>query len=109
MKNLTITWFIRKQKIGVQAETIAIDQAKLAHFNNNPGRMLDEMEIKKHYVNNEVEFNKVDPKDAAIIALTTKLNTLETKMKSGGPNNSTKQSGKGSNAKTPNNSNGNNK
>eukprot|EP00957_Ditylum_brightwellii_P186472 14197496-Ditylum_brightwellii.AAC.1 len=30
-----------------------------------------------HYVNNKDKFNKVDPKDAAIIALTTKLNTLE--------------------------------
>eukprot|EP00957_Ditylum_brightwellii_P065369 4959074-Ditylum_brightwellii.AAC.1 len=37
-----------------------------------------------HYVNNEDSFNKVDPKDAAIIVLTTKLNTLESSFKSGG-------------------------
>eukprot|EP00957_Ditylum_brightwellii_P060128 4566151-Ditylum_brightwellii.AAC.1 len=33
--------------------------------------------VHTHYVNNEDDFNKMDPKDAAIIALTTKLNTLE--------------------------------
>ena len=33
-------------------------------------------------MNDETDFNKVDPKDATIVALTTKLNTLEGKMKS---------------------------
>eukprot|EP00957_Ditylum_brightwellii_P199576 15213762-Ditylum_brightwellii.AAC.1 len=47
----------------------------------NKGRDVDIFDIINlvctHYVNNKNEFNKVDPKDAAIIALTTKLNTLE--------------------------------
>eukprot|EP00957_Ditylum_brightwellii_P186868 14230110-Ditylum_brightwellii.AAC.1 len=51
--------------------------------------------VRIHYVNNKEDFNKGNSKDAATIALTTKLNILETKMKLG-PNKSLKlHSGKG--------------
>eukprot|EP00957_Ditylum_brightwellii_P193681 14749033-Ditylum_brightwellii.AAC.1 len=45
-----------------------------------------------HYVNNKNEFDTVDPKDTATIALTTKLNSLEGKLK----NQRGSNSGKGS-------------
>eukprot|EP00957_Ditylum_brightwellii_P099847 7607549-Ditylum_brightwellii.AAC.1 len=34
-----------------------------------------------HYINNKRSFGLVDPKDADIIALTTKINTLEGRLK----------------------------
>eukprot|EP00957_Ditylum_brightwellii_P018717 1406502-Ditylum_brightwellii.AAC.1 len=46
--------------------------------------------VRMHYVNNKHEFEAVDPKDTAIITLTTKLNSLEEKLKNQGSN-----SGKG--------------
>eukprot|EP00957_Ditylum_brightwellii_P162638 12384449-Ditylum_brightwellii.AAC.1 len=38
--------------------------------------------VRTHYINNKSDFDKLDPKDAAIIGLTSKLSTLETKFKS---------------------------
>eukprot|EP00957_Ditylum_brightwellii_P179896 13704037-Ditylum_brightwellii.AAC.1 len=40
--------------------------------------------VQTHYVNNKNEFEDVDPKDTAIIALITKLNSLEGKLKNQG-------------------------
>eukprot|EP00957_Ditylum_brightwellii_P123484 9414804-Ditylum_brightwellii.AAC.2 len=39
-----------------------------------------------HYVNNKNDFDAVDPKDAAIIASTTKVSALEGKLKFNGNN-----------------------
>eukprot|EP00957_Ditylum_brightwellii_P162610 12382500-Ditylum_brightwellii.AAC.1 len=62
-----------------------------------------------HYVNNEQGFNKVDPKDVAIIAFTTKFDTLEFSIKSGGGNNTGKQQNGNSSKSKVNEGNGNEK
>eukprot|EP00957_Ditylum_brightwellii_P132410 10096915-Ditylum_brightwellii.AAC.1 len=58
-----------------------------------------------HYVNNKDDFSKMDPKDAAIIVFTTKLNTFESSFKSGGGN-SNKKNANGNFSKSKGNGNG---
>eukprot|EP00957_Ditylum_brightwellii_P057066 4324889-Ditylum_brightwellii.AAC.1 len=48
--------------------------------------------VQTYYVNNKNKFDAVVPKDTAIIALTTKLNFLEGKLKNQGGSNSSKGS-----------------
>eukprot|EP00957_Ditylum_brightwellii_P004735 360122-Ditylum_brightwellii.AAC.1 len=38
------------RNVGVQAEINAINNAKLANYNNDPGKMLDEMEMKFNHI-----------------------------------------------------------
>eukprot|EP00957_Ditylum_brightwellii_P095274 7256581-Ditylum_brightwellii.AAC.1 len=93
------------RNVDVQSKICAIESAKLSGYGNDPLKMLDGMEhkfnqikdisgksvfttkqftIQMHYVNNKNEFDAVDPKDTVIIALTTKLNSLEGKLKNQG-------------------------
>eukprot|EP00957_Ditylum_brightwellii_P007117 540312-Ditylum_brightwellii.AAC.1 len=55
------------------------------------------LSVRAHYVNNKLEFDCMDPKDAAIIALTSKLNNIENKLKmtNGGNSNSQGNSNSG--------------
>eukprot|EP00957_Ditylum_brightwellii_P017847 1343871-Ditylum_brightwellii.AAC.1 len=46
--------------------------------------------VQTYYINNKNKFEAVDSKDTAIIALTTKLNSLEEKLKNQGGSNSGK-------------------
>eukprot|EP00957_Ditylum_brightwellii_P188522 14352284-Ditylum_brightwellii.AAC.1 len=117
----TLIWVIlttlkQTKNVGVQSEICAIKSAKLSGNGNGPLKMLDGMELKfnlikdisgesvlttkhftvqlvqTHYFNNKNEFDAVDLKDTAIVALTTKLNSLEGKLKNQGGSNSSKGS-----------------
>eukprot|EP00957_Ditylum_brightwellii_P023290 1757440-Ditylum_brightwellii.AAC.1 len=75
----------------------------------NEGRDVDIFDvinsIHTHYVNNDDDFNKIDQKDAAIIALITKLKVLESSFKSGGGN-LNKKNANGNSSKSKGNGNG---